>query len=112
MPYDVRKDFTAITLLVTQRLLVVVNTSVKANTVRELIALARARPGELNIGIANPSGAAALVAALFKINTNCRRNLRCSSTVSWKRTARWSRRLVLRPSDRSCVPACSRAMES
>ena len=52
--YDVRKDFAPITLIATQRLLLVVNASVKANTLPELIALAKARPGELNIGIADP----------------------------------------------------------
>ena len=70
MPYDVGRDFAPVTLFGTQRLLVVVNPALKVNTVKELIALAKARPGELNIGIANPSGAAALVAALFKTITH------------------------------------------
>jgi tripartite-type tricarboxylate transporter receptor subunit TctC len=69
MPYDAGRDFAPVTLLGTQRLLVVVHPSLKVNSVKELIALAKAKPGEMNIGIANPSGAAALVAALFKINT-------------------------------------------
>ena len=68
--YDVRKDFAPITLIATQRLLLVVNASVKANTLPELIALAKARPGELNIGIADPGGGATLAAELFKIVTN------------------------------------------
>ena len=68
--YDVRKDFAPITLIATQRLLLAVNPSVKANTIPELIALAKSRPGELNIGIADPGGGATLAAELFKIVTN------------------------------------------
>jgi tripartite-type tricarboxylate transporter receptor subunit TctC len=48
MPYDPVKDFTAIAEFATVPTVLVVNPKVKANSVRELIELARAHPGELN----------------------------------------------------------------
>jgi tripartite-type tricarboxylate transporter receptor subunit TctC len=48
--YDPMKDFAPVSLLVKGYLLLVVNPSVKANSVQELIALARKEPGRLNYG--------------------------------------------------------------
>lgn len=48
--FDPLKDFAAVTLIGSTPLVLVVSTSLPANTVRELIALAKARPGELNFG--------------------------------------------------------------
>ena len=47
LPYDPVKDFTAITLLATGPHVVVAHPSLPANDMRALIALAKARPGEL-----------------------------------------------------------------
>ncbi len=66
VPYDVYKDFTPITLAGQQPLLLAVNTSVPANTTQELIALAKAKPGALNVALATPSSSGALDAELFK----------------------------------------------
>ncbi len=48
LPYDSLKDFTYISLLASTPLLLVVNAALPAKSVPELIALAKARPGQLN----------------------------------------------------------------
>ncbi len=70
VPYDVYKDFTPITLAGQQPLLLAINANVPANTTQELIALARAKPGALNVALATPSSSGALAAELFKMLTN------------------------------------------
>lgn len=47
---DLSKDFTAVSLCATSPLILVVNPSLPVKSVKQLIALARARPGELNYG--------------------------------------------------------------
>jgi len=47
---DLTKDFAAVSLSATSPLILVVNPSLPVKSVKELIALARARPGELNYG--------------------------------------------------------------
>jgi tripartite-type tricarboxylate transporter receptor subunit TctC len=70
VPYDVYKDFTAITLAGQQPLLLALNAQVPANTVGELIGLAKAKPNSLNVALATPSSSGALAAEVFKIVTN------------------------------------------
>jgi len=48
LPYDSVKDFTAISMVEAQPLVLVVNPSVPANTLAEFLALAKAKPGMLN----------------------------------------------------------------
>lgn len=50
MSYDPEKDFTPVSLVGTAPLFLAVNASVKANTLDELIALAKASPGNMNYG--------------------------------------------------------------
>ena len=50
LPYDMAKDLAPITQIATFPSLIVVHPSVPVKTMKELIALARARPGELNFG--------------------------------------------------------------
>lgn len=50
VPWDPIKDFTPITALVTYQLLLSVHPSVPATSLRELISLAKAKPGALNYG--------------------------------------------------------------
>ena len=49
-PYDAVKDFAAVATLDGSELLMVVHPSVPASSLQELIALAKARPGQLNYG--------------------------------------------------------------
>jgi tripartite-type tricarboxylate transporter receptor subunit TctC len=49
-PYDALKDFTAITEVVTSPTILLVAATVPASSVKELIALARSKPGQLNFG--------------------------------------------------------------
>src|SRR3954468_5702653 len=48
MPYDPLKDFAPVSLVASAPLLVVVHPSVPIKSVKELIALAKAKPGQLN----------------------------------------------------------------
>ncbi|MGH8620412.1 MAG: Bug family tripartite tricarboxylate transporter substrate binding protein, partial [Burkholderiales bacterium] len=70
IPYDVNKDFAPISLVGSQPLLLAVHPSVKANTVQELVAFAKAKPNALNVALATPSSSGALAAELFKVVTN------------------------------------------
>ena len=51
--YDPERDFAAITLIATSPLLIAVNPSLPVKTVKELIALAKAKPGQLTFGAAS-----------------------------------------------------------
>jgi tripartite-type tricarboxylate transporter receptor subunit TctC len=53
LPYDVEKDFEPVARVVSVPNLLVLYNGVPAKTVPELIALARAKPGELNFGAAH-----------------------------------------------------------
>lgn len=66
VPYDAMKDFSPVTLAVTTPNVLVVHPSLPVTSVRELIALAKARPGELNDAGANIGSSAHLTAELFK----------------------------------------------
>ncbi len=48
VPYDTARDFAPVSLMATAPNVLVVHPSVPANSVKELIELARSRPGELN----------------------------------------------------------------
>jgi tripartite-type tricarboxylate transporter receptor subunit TctC len=48
LPYDAVKDFAPVSLLVLNPQILVLNNAIPANTVKELIAYAKARPGQLN----------------------------------------------------------------
>ena len=50
LPYDSEKDFAPVTLAALAPFLLVVHPSVPANSVKELVALAKARPGQLAYG--------------------------------------------------------------
>ena len=64
--YDPVGDFSPISLLVREVFIVALHPSVAANNVKELIALAKSRPGELNFGSAGSGGANHPAAELFK----------------------------------------------
>src|ERR1043166_2350612 len=58
LPYDAAKDFAPVSLVVVSPQLLLVNAQVPATTVKELVALAKARPGQLNYaspGLGSPN---------------------------------------------------------
>ena len=65
MPYNPLKDFAPIALLMYQSNGLVVNPTVPATTTKELIALAKARPGQLNYGMAGVGTSQHMTAELF-----------------------------------------------
>lgn len=48
--FDPLRDFAGVTLIGSTPLVLVVNPAIPANTIKELVALAKSRPGELNFG--------------------------------------------------------------
>jgi tripartite-type tricarboxylate transporter receptor subunit TctC len=66
LPYDPVKDFAPIALCVTTPLFLVVHPSVPAKNVKELIALARAGPGQLLFGSGGNGSSNHLAGELFK----------------------------------------------
>jgi tripartite-type tricarboxylate transporter receptor subunit TctC len=64
--YDAVRDFSPISLTASAPLLLVVHPSVPARSVKDLIALAKARPGALNIAAATVGTSSHLAAELFK----------------------------------------------
>jgi tripartite-type tricarboxylate transporter receptor subunit TctC len=69
LPYQTLKDFTPIARTAQQPLALVVNPSVPAQTVQELIALAGKNPGKLNYGSAGNGGISHLVPEMLKSST-------------------------------------------
>ncbi len=67
--YDPIKDFAPITQAISTPNILVVHPAVPVRTVRDLIALARARPGELNCATGNAGTSNHLAAELFKSMT-------------------------------------------
>ena len=66
VPYDPIKDFTSISLAVTSTNILAVHPSLPTKSVKELIGLAKAKPGELNFGTAGSGSASHLAGELFK----------------------------------------------
>ena len=66
-PYDPIRDFAPVATIGRGELLLVVHPSVSANTLQELIALAKARPGQLNYASASTGGPLHLAGELFNM---------------------------------------------
>jgi len=66
LPFDTLKDFAPITLAASSAFAVTLHPSVPANSLKELIALARARPGKLNYGSSGTGGSPHLATELFR----------------------------------------------
>ena len=69
LSYDVFRDFTPITLVGSVQNVLVVHPSVPARSVRELITLARTKPGELTFGSGGVGTQAHMAGELFKAMT-------------------------------------------
>ena len=70
MPYDAAKDFAPITLVAVTPNVLVVNPSLPVNSVKELIAYAKANPGKLSFGSGSNGSAGHLAGELFKADTS------------------------------------------
>ena len=66
VPYDPVRDFSPITHSGSTPAILVVHPSLRVNSVKELIALARAKPGELNYGSASTGSATHIASELLK----------------------------------------------
>ena len=69
MPFDVQRAFAPISILAIQPTILVVHPTLPVATVKELVALAKARPGQLNFGSAGAGSSGHLAAELFKMVT-------------------------------------------
>jgi tripartite-type tricarboxylate transporter receptor subunit TctC len=67
MPYDIIKDLAPISYTANIANVLVVNPTLAAKDVREMIALARTRPGQLTFGSSGTGGAPHMAVELFKL---------------------------------------------
>jgi tripartite-type tricarboxylate transporter receptor subunit TctC len=65
LPYDAVRDLTPVTVIATQALVVVVTASLPVKNIRELIALAKAKPREISYASSGPGSASHLAAEML-----------------------------------------------
>ena len=65
-PYDALKDFSEVALIAYTLYVMVVNPRLPANSIKELVALAKARPGQLTIGSSGTATPAHISGELFR----------------------------------------------
>jgi len=68
-PFDIRRDFTPVIVVAGQAMILTVHPSVGANSVEELIALAKSKPGELLYGSTGVGANPHLLTELFSVRT-------------------------------------------
>jgi tripartite-type tricarboxylate transporter receptor subunit TctC len=66
LPYEPLRDFAPVTMTTISPLLLMTHPSLPAKTVGEFIALARARPGQINYASSGPGGSGHLAGELFQ----------------------------------------------
>lgn len=69
MPYDTLKDFQPISLMARTPIVAYANMGFEANNLKELVALAKRKPGAINFGSAGTGSMTHLTAELMKLNT-------------------------------------------
>jgi tripartite-type tricarboxylate transporter receptor subunit TctC len=69
LPYDTLKDLDPVTLVGRQPNILVVHPALPVKSVKDLLALARARPGQLTYGSGGTGSSSFLAAELFKLTT-------------------------------------------
>jgi tripartite-type tricarboxylate transporter receptor subunit TctC len=67
LPYDTLRDFAGVTLVYQLRMVIVAAPGFQASTVKELVALAKARPGELSFASPATGSGPHLLGELFKL---------------------------------------------
>ena len=66
LPFDTLRDFAAVTQIGSASMLLVVNAQLPAKNVKELVALAKSKPGQLAYGSTGSGGSAHLMGEMFK----------------------------------------------
>ncbi|MEP6609979.1 MAG: tripartite tricarboxylate transporter substrate binding protein [Burkholderiaceae bacterium] len=66
LPYDPIKDFAPVTMITYTPFMLVIHPSIAANSVPELVSLARSKPGQLNYGSSGNGSSIHLTTELFK----------------------------------------------
>ena len=72
MPYDAEKDLAPVALVASSPFILVVHPTLPVKTVKELIALAKSRPGQINYASASTGGMPHLAGELFNMMTGTR----------------------------------------
>ena len=72
MPFDVLRDFLPVSVVATQPNVLVVHPALPARSVKQLVALAKTRPGELNFASAGTGSSGHLSGELFMMVTGVR----------------------------------------
>jgi tripartite-type tricarboxylate transporter receptor subunit TctC len=67
LPYDPLRDFAPVTLAATQNLILIVTPALPAKNVKDLVALAKARPGQITFASAGSGAGGHLSGELFKL---------------------------------------------
>jgi tripartite-type tricarboxylate transporter receptor subunit TctC len=70
MPIDMQRDLAPVSIMAGQPNVLVVHPSLPAKTVKELVAIARARPGQLDYASASTGSSSHIAAELFRLNAN------------------------------------------
>jgi len=69
LAYDAALDFAAVSQVTTQPLVLVVNTALPVSSVKELIALAKAKPGQIRAAAPGMGGTGHIAAEIFRIES-------------------------------------------
>jgi tripartite-type tricarboxylate transporter receptor subunit TctC len=67
LPFDPVKDFLPVTQATRQPIMLMIHPSLPVKSVREFIALAKSRPGEINYASSGPGGSGHMAGELFKL---------------------------------------------
>src|SRR4030095_4529270 len=72
LPYDAVRDFAGVSSIATSKIIFVVNPTVPARTVKDFVALAKARPGKLTYGSSGTGGSLHLAAEVLSLTCGIR----------------------------------------
>lgn len=75
IPYDAERDFAFITNVVVLPLMIVANPSFPGRTAQDVVAAAKARPGQLDVATAGPASSQHMSAELFAHRTGIKVNM-------------------------------------
>jgi tripartite-type tricarboxylate transporter receptor subunit TctC len=69
LPYDIEKDFTAVSMVMEQPMVIAVHHSIPVNSIAELVTLLKANPTKYNYGTSGAGGPQHLMGEIFKSAT-------------------------------------------